>query len=126
MRKIIKYWAPLYIYAGLIFYMSSLPHPLPKVPIQNFDKFLHLIEYAVFGILAARALKNSPRQTVSRNFIILAVIIAAIYAASDELHQFFVPSRSCEAMDLLVDVIGGALGSLIYSIRCMSLRVPAE
>lgn len=114
MIKIIKYWAPLYIYAGLIFYMSSLPQPLPKVSIPNFDKALHIIEYAIFGILAARAFKSSPREKLSRNFIILAVIIAALYGASDEAHQFFVPSRSCDALDLTVDAIGGAIGAIFY------------
>jgi len=94
--------------------MSSLPQPLPKISIPNFDKFLHIIEYAIFGILTARAFKNSPREKLSGNFIILAIIIAAVYAASDELHQFFIPSRSCDALDLTVDVIGGAIGAIFY------------
>lgn len=112
--KFFRYWLPLYIYAGAIFYISGLPHPLPKVSIPHLDKLLHLIEYAVFGILAARAFKNSPREKFSRNFIILAIIAAAAYAASDEFHQYFIPSRSCDALDLTVDVIGGTIGAVFY------------
>ena|SRR3989338_6028509 len=113
-KKFFRYWLPLYLYAGIIFYMSSLSHPLPKVSIPYFDKFLHLIEYGVFGILAARAFKNSPREKLSRNFIILAIIASAAYAASDEFHQSFIPFRSCDAMDLTVDVIGGTIGAIFY------------
>ena len=113
-KRFLTHWLPLYLYAGIIFYMSSLSHPLPKVSIPYFDKFLHLVEYAILGILAARAFKNSPREKLSRNFIILAIIAAAAYAASDEFHQSFIPFRSCDALDLTVDVIGGTIGAVIY------------
>ena len=124
MKRFLKYWAPLYLYAGFIFYMSSLPHPLPKITIPHFDRFLHIIEYAIFGILAARAFKNSQPETVHKNFKILAILTAVVYGASDEFHQLFVSSRDCSVFDLIADLAGGTIGALIYSIRCMSLRAP--
>lgn len=37
-------------------------------------------------------------------------IFAALYAASDEVHQYFVPGRSCELRDVLIDACGAATG----------------
>ena len=113
-KKFLKYWAPLYLYAGIIFYISSQSHPLPSISIPYFDKFLHLIEYAVFGILAARAFKSSSREVLYKNFKILAVLAAVAYGASDEFHQLFVACRTCDIFDLITDFIGGTIGVIFY------------
>ena len=117
-KKFFKYWAPLYLYAGIIFYFSSIPEPLPGVSIPYFDKFLHLIEYAVFGILAARAFKSSPREILYKNFKILAVLAAVAYGASDEFHQLFVSCRTCDIFDLMTDLAGGTIGVIFYGKYC--------
>jgi VanZ family protein len=109
-----KYWLPLYVYAGVIFYFSSIPRPLPAISIPYFDKFLHLIEYAVFGVLAARAFKSSPREVLYKNFKILAVLTAVAYGASDEFHQLFVSCRVCDVFDLIADLAGGTIGTIFY------------
>jgi VanZ family protein len=113
-KGLLKYWLPLYLYAGLIFYISSIPKPLPQISIPYFDKFLHVIEYAVFGFLAARAFKNSKREALYKNFKILAILAAVAYGASDELHQAFVSCRDCNIFDLMTDLIGGTVGAVFY------------
>ena len=113
-RKFLKYWAPLCLYAGIIFYMSSLSHPLPRISIPYFDKVLHIVEYSIFGILTARALKNSLPAVLNKNFIILAILITLAYGASDEFHQIFVPFRTCDIFDLTADLIGGTIGVIFY------------
>lgn len=114
MKHIFKYWFPLYLYAGLIFCVSSIPKPLPQISIPYFDKFLHLIEYVIFGILAARAFKNSGREILYKNFIMLAIFASVAYGVSDELHQLFVSCRSCDAFDVMTDLIGGTIGAIFY------------
>lgn len=113
-KKFLKYWLPLCLYAGLIFYVSSIPKPLPHISIPYFDKFLHLIEYAIFGILAARAFKSSTQVALYKNFIMLSVLASVAYGASDELHQLFVSCRSCDAFDVTADLIGGTIGAIFY------------
>ncbi len=105
---------PLYLYAGLIFFMSSIPELLPRLPISNLDKILHLIEYAIFGLLAARAFKNSHRKSFVRNFKILAILAAIFYGISDEIHQYFVAIRQFSVADMVADGIGGVLGAFYY------------
>jgi len=113
-KKFLKYWAPLYLYAGIIFYISSIPKPLPHIAIPYFDKFLHIIEYAIFGILASRAFKNSSQEILYKNFKMLAVLAAVVYGASDEFHQLFVSCRSYDVFDITADLIGGTIGAIFY------------
>jgi VanZ family protein len=39
-------------------------------------------------------------------------LIVALYAASDEFHQSFVPTRTALVSDVFVDTAGGAAGLL--------------
>jgi len=110
----LKYWVPLYIYAGIIFYFSSIPKPLPEIDIPFFDKALHICEYAVFGLLASRAFKNSPRKGFFENFKIMAILISILYGISDEFHQAFVAERHFSVFDMLADGIGGIIGVFVY------------
>ncbi|MFC1667032.1 VanZ family protein [Candidatus Omnitrophota bacterium] len=109
-----KCWIPLYIYAGVIFYLSSIPKPLPDIDIPFLDKILHVCEYSVFGVLASRAFRNSPRSIFFKNFKILATLFAVLYGISDEFHQGFVSERQFNVFDMLADGIGGTLGAFIY------------
>ena len=40
-------------------------------------------------------------------------IIGTLYAVTDEVHQYFVPGRSCELRDVVIDACGTAAGVLI-------------
>jgi VanZ family protein len=42
----------------------------------------------------------------------LALALAALYAAGDEIHQVFVPSRQCSIWDVLLDTTGAAIDLL--------------
>lgn len=35
--------------------------------------------------------------------------LIALHGLSDEVHQFFVPERSCSVLDVIVDFLGGLL-----------------
>lgn len=55
-----------------------------------------------------------------------AVIICFLYAISDEIHQVFVPGRSCELRDVLIDTLGAYIGCLILYKRNMIRRLTYE
>lgn len=57
--------------------------------------------------------KGSSESARKRILTLWAVLIGVLYGASDELHQSFVPARSAELHDVLVDAIGVAVGVLI-------------
>ncbi|MEK7449793.1 MAG: VanZ family protein [Planctomycetota bacterium] len=51
----IKYWLPVYLYAGLIFYLSGISLPTVPVKMPAIDKIAHFFEYAILGLLIYRA-----------------------------------------------------------------------
>lgn len=111
-----KYWAPVFVWAALIFVYSSIPEPIPAVPgIPHLDKIIHTCEYAVLAFLLIRALKRTPEvKTAKFNACLLAVLISALYGLTDEFHQFFVPNRDMSVFDIFFDGIGATIGVLIY------------
>ena len=71
-------------------------------------KAAHLSIYFVLGFCAA----NTVRQATSddRYIFSFSLLICSLYAATDELHQYFVPGRSCRWQDWLIDTTGILLG----------------
>ena len=45
--------------------------------------------------------------------VLVSVCIAVLYASTDELHQLFVPGRSGQVNDVLIDGCGAVIGALI-------------
>lgn len=78
------------------------------------DKLLHLVEYAILGLLLARAIKKTFKFEDVRKLCSLVLVIAFIYGLSDEFHQAFVPGRTVSLFDALSDAVGALLGALIY------------
>ena len=81
-----------------------------------FRKCCHLTEYAILAWLFWRAIrkpvKNDPRPWLwPEAGLVLAIVFA--YAATDELHQVFVPSRTPLVSDVLIDTSGGAAALLL-------------
>jgi len=116
-NSFLKYWFPFYLYAGCIFLLSGISKPLPDIGIPFFDKFLHISEFAIFGLLASRAFKNSHKRLLFENFKIIALLVSVLYGISDEFHQSFISGRECSFFDLIADSIGGFLGVAVYSVN---------
>ena len=141
-RHLFIRWVPLLIWMALIFKGSSdllsgehtsrffvpFMHWLfgPRLSPDQigyahflFRKCGHLTEYAVLCVLFRRALASlpcfDPTKYLSRwNCNLLAVLLSAMYAATDEFHQTFVPSRTASVHDVLIDTVGAALGLGFY------------
>jgi len=71
-------------------------------------KSAHFAEYFILGVLVMNAMKAGEMPDL-RAFI-LALLFCVLYAASDELHQYFVPGRDARATDVLIDSIGALAG----------------
>jgi len=113
-NHILAYWLPLVAYCAVIFIQSSRPAPLELPGWYAGDKLLHLAGYAVLGALCVRALGTLPLR---RNLALLAtvsILFSLLYGISDEVHQYFVPSRQAEVLDVIFDGLGGALGVWSY------------
>ena len=76
-------------------------------------KTAHFSEYAVLGLLTARAFLTSTHYLLRHYWFQTAALLIASYALLDEYHQSFVPSRTASIYDSLIDMTGGlaALGA---------------
>jgi VanZ family protein len=100
-RDLLSHWLPAVAVMALIFYLSSQP-TLPAVPDRNLDVILkklgHVTVYSLLSIAYLRAVHRF------RWPYLLAWVLTALYAASDEYHQSLVPGRTPSVMDFLIDV----------------------
>ncbi len=108
MKNYLLAWTPPILWMSLIFYLSSQPSGLPS-PIPDFIP--HFIEYALLSWLLFRAIKLHTDSV--RMITIFVLFISVAYAASDEIHQAFVPTRTPSIVDFLVDTTA-AMITVIY------------
>jgi VanZ family protein len=105
------YWLPVLLWMTTIFVLSS-QHSVRVAPDYwlnfAFFKMLHVIEYMTFFALSYRATSAS-LPTRKSLWGIIAFVITVAYAASDEIHQMFTPTREPTLRDVIIDTIGAGL-----------------
>jgi VanZ family protein len=116
-KKFFKFWFPVILYSGIIFWASSLPPAEIPLTFDFSDKIFHALEYSILGYLLARAIREQKVGFRRREVIFYAFIFLFLYSLSDEFHQLFVPGRTATIGDLIADGIGGWLGAWIYPFK---------
>lgn len=129
------WWAPVIIWAGVIFYMSTRtfgssftnsllsdflailhvevsPHTFQLLAF-GFRKLGHLTEYSIFAIFLYYALGNDRRGFWNPRRALACILLAGLYSLTDEFHQRFVPGRGASIVDSGIDTIGATLGMVI-------------
>jgi len=133
LKNFLKHWLPVLIWLGVIFLgstdMLSAEHTSrflvpflrwidPQISFATLNaiqlgirKLGHLTEYAILAMLLWRALRSGTRWQVKMSILFLvAALASAIFAASDEFHQSFVPSRTASPTDVMIDICGTLIG----------------
>ena len=75
-------------------------------------KLAHFSEYTVLGI----GLCGLMRVLVKRYWGITAIVLGAVLASLDEFHQLFIPGRSAMVSDVVIDICGVVVGSIIFTL----------
>lgn len=145
LNKILR-WLPVIAWMAVIFMFSAQPAEvssetsslpaeiLAKIIKPNFDsytpeyqetllnncqfvvrKLAHFSVYTILGILSSIAF-SSVKSLSSKMKLISPAVLCLIYAVSDEIHQYFVPGRSCRFMDIAIDFSGALFGLLLFVI----------
>ena len=86
-------------------FAEKVDHPVRKTA--------HATEYAILGLLIAGAYIE--RGTSIRKGILIPWGAATLYAATDEFHQLFVPGRSGQVSDVMLDSAGVLAGVLVLA-----------
>jgi VanZ family protein len=136
-RSFALYVVPLLLWMAVIFFMSTptgsadntrpivrsiLRRLFPDVgrylsaeQVDQVDivirKGAHVAEYTIFGLLAYRAFRFGRRDFKGR-YPASAIALGLLYAASDEYHQSFFPSRGASPVDVMIDLAGVSVGTL--------------
>ena len=79
-------------------------------------KLAHFTEYAALGFFLALHFHELRSKLNFGIKYVWAAVIGVIYAASDELHQFFVPGRGPGVKDVLIDGAGALTGIAVMLI----------
>jgi len=129
--KKIKYWLPVFLWIGFIFWMStsmfsaqntylffesllrffvpSISHKEIIVVHIFIRKLAHITEYFISGLLLFRAFREGSDKRREGLWAFSSLLVVVIIAASDELHQSFIPTRTATLVDVGLDILGGFL-----------------
>jgi VanZ family protein len=109
-------WLAVVLWMGVIFALSAVPSlASPFEPLQDFilRKFAHIAEYVILTALLLWALRGHLAR--NSHALIIAAVVAVLYAFSDEWHQMFVPGREGSLRDVGIDALG-IIGMCLYSL----------
>ena len=85
-------------------------------------KGAHFAEYTILGgflvpaVTEWMAVDKTPVPDSVRIIRIISWLVGTLYAVTDEIHQSFVPGRSCELRDIGIDSCGVLAGVMIVSL----------
>lgn len=112
-RNLITRWLPAVVMMGIIFTLSSLPSS--RIPYYGpvdtlIKKGGHALGYGLLGLSYYFAL---PKRLSKFYRAITALMMAILFAMSDEYHQSFVQGRSSSLIDIIVDGIGATIAIVV-------------
>ncbi len=87
-------------------------------------KAAHMTEYGVLAIALSYWFYVYDKRGIS--LILWSEVIAVLYAATDEFHQLFIPGRSGQVTDVLIDGTGAFLGCLLFYIISKKFRKDSD
>jgi VanZ family protein len=115
------------------FLIPILHFLLPSAPMAWLEhlhlvirKFGHIAEYFVLCLLVFRVLRRDHDGWMLQ-WALWAVLIASVYAGTDEFHQIFVPGRTAEIQDVMIDTCGAIFAQcclFVWSLRSSRANAP--
>lgn len=101
-------------WAGLIYYLSDQPPPVPDAHSGWARGWLMNLRHApAFGMLALLFLwatsKAGERLADGARRVNWAVVAVLVYGIVDERHQYYTPGRDASVCDILTNIAGGWL-----------------
>lgn len=108
--------------------IENMPEPEKEDVVDRIEsivrKVAHYSIYTLVGILLMSLMSTFKMKELDR--IAVSLIVGVIYAATDEIHQAFVPGRGPLVADVILDSMGVLTGIfiviLVYKIICKMCR----
>lgn len=81
----------------------------------NLDKVLHFAAFALMGILILRLVQRlTGRRWCMALVAVVSMAAAALLGIADEVHQYFVPFRHADLLDVAANAAGAVFGVIFY------------
>ncbi|MCK4236670.1 MAG: VanZ family protein [Candidatus Krumholzibacteria bacterium] len=119
LKRNLRRWIPLSVWIAVIFGISSIPNASNKdisLPL-GFDKVAHFFEYFILTFLFHRGLGYGSKGKSTIPVYVVVVLGGMGIAALDEFYQSFVPGRDSSFFDVLADVTGIVLVTVVMFLR---------
>lgn len=109
---------PMAFVMGTIFFLSHQQGDVVEMGyIPGLDKIAHFL---IYGLLAATVIfAHGQRMRNHRPLLVVlsSCIVCLLYGMTDEFHQSFIPGRFVSGADVLADVIGAIVVSVVWLLR---------
>ena len=118
--RTLQIYAPPLLLMAVIFILSSIPGKLDDDHALRFltefnPQLQNLLHIPMFGLLQWLWLRAFAQVGKSGGGRVLACIgITTAYGLFDEFHQLFVPGRYASLTDILLNLVGVAMGTLAF------------
>jgi len=114
---------------SLFYHLFERKPIVGTIPSITSNEILHIGEFGLFSMLLMFGFHPKVKYYI-------LILISMLYAVSDEIHQYFVPTRYFAVLDIIHDCVGVILGVIIFfmlitikkwtksawNIYCMSLN----
>jgi len=80
------------------------------------DKLAHAGAYALLAYLLFRVFQLTRIRKSAVLLVILSALSSSVYGISDEIHQYFVPSRMADIADMAANTVGSFMGAIAAQI----------
>lgn len=140
----LRYWVPVGLGMALVLWMSTgtfsegntssfvktvirflVPEISPREAyvIHDFIRKLgHATEYFILGLLLFRAFRGNSNESFSWRWPLSALSVVVLWAAGDEFHQSFIPTRTASPVDVGIDTAGGMFAQVVSAWRYLLRR----
>ena len=111
--SLVKSWGPAAAVAAMILIFSSIPGTaFPQHP-DKYNSVVHFLEFGLLGYFLIKALASGSAMG-NLALIAASTVACAMFGFLDEAHQFLVPYRMFDTMDLIFDTAGSLTGGIVF------------
>ncbi len=77
-------------------------------------KCMHAVVFCILEILIFLCLRTFGVHNWKLS--IMSIVLASLYACSDEFHKKFVEGRHCDFIEVLIDIVGAFIGVILMNL----------
>jgi VanZ family protein len=115
LKRFLGIHGPSILWAVFIGFVSSIPSLTPPdLGFNSEDKVAHALVYGIFGYFLSRSFRSIMNRPKHALFAVL--LVGALYAGIDEIHQLFIRGRVADVLDFAADLFGLCFSQMVVRI----------